>query len=187
MFGKRFSTNRIKVGDIANSTIGLTYKPENTSDTGTIVLRSGNIQNSELTLADDVVRVSGMKIPDSKHVRPGDILMCSRNGSASLVGKCCRIPEVCEEMAFGAFMTVIRSKYPAFLFGFFQSHYFKEQLTNVGTTSINQITTKMLNGYETIEPTEDEEKRFATLLAQSDKSKYVAQKATKNIRTYGIL
>lgn len=183
MFGERFSTNRIKVEEIADSTIGLTYKPENTSDTGTIVLRSGNIQNSELTLADDVVRVSGMKIPDSKYVHPGDILMCSRNGSANLVGKCCRIPEVCEEMAFGAFMTVIRSKYPAFLFGFFQSHYFKEQLTNVGTTSINQITTKMLNGYETIEPTKDEEKRFATLLAQIDKSKLAVQKTLEKLET----
>lgn len=183
MFGERFSTNRIKVEEIADSTIGLTYKPENTSDTGTIVLRSGNIQNSELTLADDVVRVSGMKIPDSKYVHPGDILMCSRNGSANLVGKCCRIPEVCEEMAFGAFMTVIRSKYPAFLFGFFQSHYFKEQLTNVGTTSINQITTKMLNGYETIEPTKDEEKRFATLLAQIDKSKFAVQQQLVELET----
>ena len=124
-----------------------------------------------------------MKIPDSKYVHPGDILMCSRNGSANLVGKCCRIPEVCEEMAFGAFMTVIRSKYPAFLFGFFQSHYFKEQLTNVGTTSINQITTKMLNGYKTIEPTKDEEKRFATLLAQIDKSKFAVQQSIEKLET----
>lgn len=178
MFGERFSTCRIKLEQIATSTIGLTYKPENTSDgEGIIVLRSGNIQDGELDIKTDIVRVSGIAIPESKYVHPGDILMCSRNGSASLVGKCCRILECKEQMAFGAFMTVIRSQYPSFLYGFFQSQYFKEQLTNVGTTSINQITTKMLNAYETVMPTMEEEERFSQFLTETDKSKYVAAKA----------
>lgn len=178
MFGERFATCRIKLEQIASSTIGLTYKPENTSDSeGTIVLRSGNIQDGELNIKDDIVRVAGIVIPDNKYVYPGDILMCSRNGSASLVGKCCRIPECEEAMAFGAFMTVIRSQYPSFLYGFFQSQYFKEQLTNVGTTSINQITTKMLNAYETVMPTVEEENRFSLLLRETDKSKYCLQRA----------
>ena len=81
-------------------------------------------------------------------------------------------------MAFGAFMTVIRSQYPAFLYGFFQSRYFKEQLTNVGTTSINQITTKMLNAYETVMPTAEEEKPFSAFLGEVDNSKFVAYRAT---------
>ena len=179
MFGERFSTSRIKLEQIATSTIGLTYKPENTSDgVGIIVLRSGNIQDGELDIKNDIVRVTGIAIPDSKYVHPGDILMCSRNGSASLVGKCCRIARCEEPMAFGAFMTVIRSKYPSFVYGYFQSQYFKEQLTNVGTTSINQITTKMLNAYETVMPTMEEEKRFSLFLTETDKSKYYCQHQT---------
>ena len=182
MFGERFSTCRIKLEQIATSTIGLTYKPENTSDgEGTIVLRSGNIQDGELDIKTDIVRVAGIVIPESKYVHPGDILMCSRNGSASLVGKCCRITECEEEMAFGAFMTVIRSQYPSFLYGFFQSQYFKEQLSNVGTTSINQITTKMLNAYETVMPTMEEEERFSLFLTETDKSKLATRQALESL------
>ena len=84
-------------------------------------------------------------------------------------------------MTFGAFMTVIRSTYPAFMYVFFQSHFFKDQLTNVGTTSINQITTRMLNNYEAVLPTESEEQHFMDLLEQSDKSKFAARQALKEI------
>ena len=171
MFGDRFQKSRVKLNEVASFTIGLTYKPDNATDEGTIVLRSGNIQNNTLSIEDDIVRVSGIKIPDNKYIQPNDILMCSRNGSAALVGKCCLIRKPPEAMSFGAFMTVIRSEYPAFMYGFFQSQYFKDQLTNVGTTSINQITTKMLNNYEAIIPTKEEERQFSDFLEQSDKSK----------------
>lgn len=41
-----------KLGEISTSQIGITYKPEDVSDNeiGTIVLRSGNIQNNSLCL-----------------------------------------------------------------------------------------------------------------------------------------
>ena len=93
MFGTYFedSRNFVKVGDIATATIGLTYKPNNVADEGIIVLRSGNIKNAELCLSDDIVRVSNIKIKEDKFVRENDILMCSRNGSARLIGKCCLI------------------------------------------------------------------------------------------------
>ena len=78
-------------------------------------------------------------------------------------------------------MTVIRSTYPAFMYVFFQSHFFKDQLTNVGTTSINQITTRMLNNYEAVLPTESEEQHFMDLLEQSDKSKKLASETSEAI------
>lgn len=55
MFGHYFEDSRyfVKVGDIATATIGLTYKPDNVTDEGIIVLRSRNIQNAELCLSDD--------------------------------------------------------------------------------------------------------------------------------------
>lgn len=66
MFGHYFEDSRyfVKVGDIATATIGLTYKPDNVTDEGIIVLRSGNIQNAELCLSDDIVRVSNIKIKE---------------------------------------------------------------------------------------------------------------------------
>lgn len=175
MFGDKFKGSMIKVGDIADVYIGLTYKPENVSEKGTIVLRSGNIRNQSLQVETDVVRVSGVKIADNKYVKDKDILMCARNGSARLVGKSCLIRNPKEEMAFGAFMSVIRTGYPYFLQGFFSSDYFKNQLTNVGTTSVNQITSKMLNNYNVIMPTKGQEEEFSVFCSQVDKSKFIKQ------------
>ena len=177
MFGKYFEdkSRLVKVSTLASATIGLTYKPENVSENGTIVLRSGNIQNAELYLEKDIVRVSNVKIKEDKYVRENDILMCSRNGSAKLVGKCCRIPKLDEPMTYGAFMTVIRSIYPYFLNGFFNSTYFTQQLTGTQTASVNQITTGMLNNYDVICPTKDEENEFAKFVKLIDKSKFVCQ------------
>ena len=109
-----------KLGEVTEPTIGLTYKPDNvTSDgTGTIVLRSSNIQDSKLDF-EDIVRVN-VPITDNKYVKEGDILMCSRNGSFKLVGKVAMIHALSEKMSYGAFMTIIRSEYNPYLFGYFK-------------------------------------------------------------------
>ena len=78
------------LSEIAESFIGLTYKPDDVSDEGTLVLRSGNIQNSKLVFRDNV-RVT-TKVREKLFVKENDILMCSRNGSARLVGKVAMIP-----------------------------------------------------------------------------------------------
>lgn len=132
-----------KLEEIASSKIGLTYKPADVSDDGVVVLRSSNIQESEICL-DDIVRV-GCKIKESQWVKEEDILMCSRNGSFKLVGKVALIQHLPEKMTYGAFMTVIRSEYNRYLFSFFKSPAFRAQLGCAGTATINQITVKMLN------------------------------------------
>ena len=133
-----------KLGEVTEPTIGLTYKPDNvTSDgTGTIVLRSSNIQDSKLDF-EDVVRVN-MLIKDNKYVKDGDILMCSRNGSFRLVGKVAMIHALSERMSYGAFMTIIRSEYNPYLFGYFKTSAFREYLIQGKTTTVNQITVQML-------------------------------------------
>ena len=132
-----------KLKDIAISQIGLTYIPDNVSENGTIVLRSSNIQDSSLDFA-DIVRVN-CNIKEKQYVQEGDILMCSRNGSFRLVGKVARIKNLRERMSYGAFMTIIRSNYQDYLFAFFKSPAFREQLISAQTATINQITVKMLD------------------------------------------
>jgi type I restriction enzyme S subunit len=176
MFGAQFSNTEssTRIKDIATATIGLTYRPENVkSEGGTIVLRSGNIQNNELCLEDDIVRVNNIKINEDKYIYPLDILMCSRNGSAKLVGKSCLITEVPERMSYGAFMTVIRTRFPYFMQGFLCSEFFKQQLTGTQTASVNQITSGMLLNYTTIKPSNENEKDFASFVQLIDKSKFV--------------
>lgn len=135
----------VKLSTIAEYFNGLTYKPENVVNNGTIVLRSSNIQNSGLDF-NDIVRVNA-KIKDKIFVKDNDILMCSRNGSAKLVGKVALIKNLNEPMTFGAFMMIIRSneKYANYLLNCFKTLAFRRQISTGATTTINQITGAMLD------------------------------------------
>lgn len=79
---------------------GLTYSPKDVVDNGILVLRSSNIQNSSLSFEDNVY-VS--KVSRDLLVKKGDIIICSRNGSAALVGKSAFVDKELNA-TFGAFM-----------------------------------------------------------------------------------
>ena len=118
---------------------GLTYSPSNLcdEDSGTLVLRSSNIQDSKLVF-DDNVYVNG-DIPQKAFVNKDDILICSRNGSAKLIGKNAIIPANLKA-AFGAFMMIYRCKYPRYLSYILNSPVFESNLSSFLTTTVNQLT-----------------------------------------------
>ncbi|HAU4326702.1 TPA: restriction endonuclease subunit S, partial [Citrobacter freundii] len=104
----------VKLGEIGQCIIGLTYSPRDVSDTGTLVLRSSNVQNNKLAYQDNVF--VNMDLPERVIVRKGDILICVRNGSRKLIGKCALIDHAAEGCAFGAFMAIYRTKAHDFIF-----------------------------------------------------------------------
>ena len=161
-----------KLSDIATYYNGLTYKPENVAAEGTIVLRSSNIQNSQLNFA-DTVRVD-CAIKERLMVQKNDILMCSRNGSAKLVGKVALIKDIQEPMSFGAFMMIIRSHYFRYLMTYFQMDAFRQQIKTGATTTINQITGRMLDDVTIPLPPMSLVDQFATFVEQTDKSKLLS-------------
>ena len=127
----------VRLGDIGETNIGLTYKPTDVSDNGTIVLRSSNIQNGMLDYR-DIVKVD-REIPLSKMCHVGDIIICARNGSKRLVGKAALVDS--EGMSFGAFMAIYRSPCNPYILRFINSIQFRNSLLpETGTTTINQIT-----------------------------------------------
>lgn len=130
---------------LGDAIIGLTYSPSEivNKGEGTLVLRSSNVQKGKLTY-DDCVYVS-TEIPDKKRTKVGDILICSRNGSIKLVGKNALIDEKASNESFGAFMTVVRSPYSEYLHYYFNSASFKAQSGLFFTSTINQLTTGVLN------------------------------------------
>ena len=81
-----------------------------------------------------------MKIPHEIIVRENDILICSRNGSRELIGKCALIDKQTAGNTYGAFMCVFRSPYSRFLHYVFQSYLFNYYLGNYLTSTINQLT-----------------------------------------------
>jgi len=128
----------VRLGEIGETNIGLTYAPSDLSDTGTPVLRSNNIQNGKLDLT-DLKRVN-KDIKKNVLVQQGDLLICARNGSKALVGKTALITGLSEAMAFGAFMSIFRSRVNRFLLYFINSPLFRRMIDEVNTMTINQIT-----------------------------------------------
>ena len=132
-----------KLSEITNYFNGLTYSPKDVGETGTVVLRSSNIQNGRMDFS-DIVRVN-KTIKEKLFVQPTDILICSRNGSKSLIGKCSLVGEQDEPMTFGTFMMIVRGECNNYLQWFFKSKLFKEQIAQGENTAINQITRYMLD------------------------------------------
>ncbi|MBS1132315.1 MAG: putative type restriction enzyme, partial [Proteobacteria bacterium] len=140
----------IPIGQAAQCLIGLTYSPNDVRSFGTLVLRSSNVQNGCLAF-DDNVYVE-MELPARVITQEDDILICVRNGSRQLIGKCALIDETAAGSAFGAFMAVLRSKSSRFLFQQFQSHILKRQISDVMGATINQITNKDMAAFKVIWP-----------------------------------
>ena len=170
---------KVKLSEISEYWNGLTYKPTDVVKDGVIVLRSSNIQNGKLDFK-DIVKVN-CKIADKKFVKDKDILMCSRNGSARLVGKVALIDELTEPMSFGAFMMIIRSKYYPYLFSYFETDAFRNQISTGATTTINQITSNMMNRIELPLPPENEINEFERIVKLIDKQKFEIEKSLKEM------
>ncbi|HEL1157171.1 TPA: restriction endonuclease subunit S [Streptococcus equi subsp. zooepidemicus] len=165
-----------KLNEISAYWNGLTYKPADAVEAGngTLVLRSSNIQDGALAFDDNVF--VGCAIKEKLFVQDNDILMCSRNGSAALVGKTALIKGLTEPTTFGAFMMIIRSDYYSYLKTYFETPFFRNQIST-GTSTINQITGKMLNEISLPVPDMDTVRLFEEFTHQSDKSKFVRFKS----------
>ena len=160
----------VKLSAIAEYRIGLTYKPEAVSSSGIAVLRSGNIQNSQLCYEDTIYVNS--KVDPKLLLKKNDILMCARNGSQSLVGKVALIENDISNTTYGAFMMAISSKYYVYLFEYFRSQDFRRLISVGSTTTINQVTTRMLNSIVIPLPDLDTINRFALYHSQINKLKF---------------
>ena len=127
---------------IGTTNIGLTYKPTDIDPTGTMVLRSSNIVDDAIDL-NDLVRVK-TKIRENQYVQLNDILICARNGSKALVGKCALIDELKEPASFGAFMAVYKTDYYKYVLHYLRSSQFRNVFDDGNSTAINQLTQDML-------------------------------------------
>ena len=132
----------VKLGYLGNTNIGLTYHPNEIVDNGIPVLRSNNIVAGKLDLS-NLVCVNS-KILDNQFLNTGDILICARNGSQSLVGKCAIVDNSAKHFSFGAFMAVFRSEYNPFIYHYLNSEYFRDYMFEANSTQICQLTQNML-------------------------------------------
>ena len=118
---------------------GQTYTPGDVvSGDGTLVLRSSNVQDGEITLNDNVYINSD--VVNSDNVLVGDVIVVVRNGSKALIGKHAQIKSPMKNTVIGAFMTGVRGETPTFINALLSTQIFSAEVEkNMGAT-INQIT-----------------------------------------------
>ncbi|OWV20686.1 hypothetical protein B7982_13880 [Fibrobacter sp. UWB2] len=158
----------VKLGYLGNTNIGLTYHPNEIVDNGIPVLRSNNIVAGKLDLS-NLVCVNS-KILDNQLLNTGDILICARNGSQSLVGKCAIVDNSAKHFSFGAFMAVFRSEYNPFIYHYLNSEYFRDYMFEANSTQICQLTQNMLKNALIPFPPLAEQKRIVDRIEEIFKS-----------------
>ncbi len=131
-----------RLSDIGTTNIGLTYHPEDISTHGTIVARSSNIVNGKMDYS-DLMKVT-CQIRDNQYLDKNDILICARNGSKALVGKCAIFEGDSKTVAFGAFMAVFRTPLYRYVYYYFNTPVFKRNFISDDSKQINQVTQNTL-------------------------------------------
>jgi len=132
----------VRLSDIATTNIGLTYHPEDIAEDGTIVVRSSNIINSKMDYA-DLVKVR-CPIRQNEYLNNNDIVICARNGSKALVGKCAIYEGKSGKVAFGAFMAVLRTPFYRYVFCYLHTNAFRRYFHSDDSKQINQVTQNIL-------------------------------------------
>ena len=145
---------------------GLTYDPKDISDCGTPVLRSPNINNGKIVL-NEIIKVK-KTIRDNQYMEQNDILICARNGSKALVGKCA-IFNINEstQYSFGAFMMSFKTPFYKYIYYYLNSNLFRSLLNKDDTKQINQVTLSTLRKTLVPLPPLSEQERITNLLTNS--------------------
>jgi type I restriction enzyme S subunit len=157
-----------KLGSLGETLSGLTYSPEDIDNTGVLVLRSSNVKERQIELIDNVY----VKVVEDKYnkVQEGDILICVRNGSKSLIGKNALITKEVSGSAFGAFMSVFRGDFNYFLYQVFDTDIYQREIhKNLGAT-INSINGSDLKKFLVPIPPKDERIKIASILSSWDEA-----------------
>lgn len=172
-----------RLGMLGNVVSGLTYSPEDISEEkGVLVLRSSNVQGGRITFDDNVF--VNLKTGDFNPVKKGDILICVRNGSKSLIGKCALVNDEADGMAFGAFMAIFRGIQNEYLIHVFNTDIYNREIhRNLGAT-INSINGSDLKEFKIPLPPLLEQKAIAKVLSTADATIHATEKliAQKELR-----
>jgi type I restriction enzyme S subunit len=164
---QKYNWEELELSKLGSLIGGLTYSPDDVRSNGLLVLRSSNIQNGQITLNDCVYVTPEIK--GANICNEGDILICIRNGSRTLIGKNAIIPENLIKATHGAFMTVFRAHNPKFVFQLFQTDQYNKQVNADLGPVINSINGGNLLKYKFAVPKNaDEQKKIANTLFSLD-------------------
>ena len=146
---------------------GLTYKPEDIQTSGTLVLRSSNIQEGKI-IEKDCVYVNS-SVVNSINVEKKDVILVVRNGSKKLIGKHAIVMQNMKNTVIGAFMSGLRPKNGDFLNALLNTETFKKEVFRSLGATINQITNKDLKRMKFYLPFSYEQQKIGDFFTKLDK------------------
>lgn len=165
-----------KLGDVAEFIRGITFKPDDVVPfdalDSVVCMRTKNVQT--LLDCDDLLAVPSRFVRrKEQYLYEGDILVSSAN-SWNLVGKCCWVPALPWQAAFGGFISVLRGDSirvdRRYLYWWFASERTQALLRSFGqkTTSISNLNIERCLQLELPLPEMAEQRRIATILDKAD-------------------
>lgn len=162
----------VKLGDIGKCIRGLSYKKDDVSDKGTLVIRSNNIELGKCVNTETDLQFVTKECKSEQELIAGDIVVCTANGSIRLVGKSSYYDgKYTGKITCGAFCAIYRSNNPLVRW-LFQSRDYAEQLNTIvhgGEGSINNLKlSDVLNMQFKIPPTIEEQRKIANILSSYD-------------------
>ena len=127
------------------------------------------------------LRVYFNEIYMNPYIEESDILICARNGSKSLVGKCAVMNDIGEKVSFGAFMAVFRSTCYRYVYHYFNTLLFRSAFDNDDSKQINQVTQAILRDTMIPLPPFAEQERIVSTLDKAFTLVELVDTETENI------
>ena len=178
--------DNISLENYIELTRGVTFsKNQTTSQSKKGILRAHNIDlyKSKLNLDDLMFVVDDVKTKDSQKLNKDDIFICLASGSKTHIGKVAYVDKDYDYF-IGGFMGIIRCSnliLPKYLYFNLSSSRFNNYLAKVlTTTSINNLTKKLLYGFQIPLPPLDVQKEIIVELDQYQKVIDGAQQVVEN-------
>ena len=154
---------KVKFGEIAIISRGLTYAPFNLRDKGVRVLRSSNINEDVFVISENDVFVNEECI-NIEYAEEGNILVTAANGSPRLVGKHAIINNIgTNTTVVGGFMLLISSNESAFLNASMSSSWYSKFLkvgVAGGNGAIGNLSKQELEDTELLIPNKKDERNY---------------------------
>ncbi|WP_291060655.1 MULTISPECIES: restriction endonuclease subunit S [unclassified Empedobacter] len=156
--------------DLGEFQRGISYKPENVSNQGTLVLRSGNIQENKIDIRKDLVYVTKFIKPELL-LKSNDIVICMSNGSKSLVGKSAEfiVNNTIGDVTVGAFCSFYRPKNEIVKYILQLPEFHKYVQLKLGGGNINNLKNTDLESFSAlISSNPTEQQKIAACLSSLD-------------------
>lgn len=186
----------VKVGEFSTLYRGVTYKKQDAhtekQDQDYLILRGGNILEGTIdTEANDNVYVNQNLVQDEQLVQPYDIIIVSSTGSSKVIGRAGISYEKYNDVAFGAFLTLVRPNKEVvkpFISYYFQSNLYRNRIQDLASgVNINNIKASYITESPLPLPPLPEQQRIVdrieSLFAKLDEAKQKAQDALDSFET----